>query len=68
MSLYIEHLRAMTRRQFLRQGGIGIGALALTSLLYEELFSAPPPASSDPLEPVRSHFGPKEILVIYLQM
>ena len=68
MSIYIEHLRAMTRRQFLRQGGTGIGALALTSLLNEKLFSAPTSASTDPLAPIRAHFAPKAKRVIYLHM
>ncbi len=68
MNIYTEHLRATTRRQFLRQGGTGIGALALTSLLNEKLFSAPTPASRDPLAPVRAHFAPKAKRVIYLHM
>ena len=68
MDIGLEALQAVTRRQFLRQCGTGIGALALTSLLNEKLFSAPTPASTDPLAPVRAHFAPKAKRVIYLHM
>jgi len=34
-----ESLRQMTRRHFFRQTGFGIGALALSSLLDQNLFA-----------------------------
>jgi len=55
-----ELLKAITRRHFFAQSGIGIGTVALTSLLNEKLFSAAQLGST--------HFPPKAKNVIYLFM
>jgi hypothetical protein len=58
----IQQLRDTTRRRFLQRCGTGMGALALSSLLNEKLFSATPG------EPVlgKPHFAPKAKSIIYL--
>ena len=55
-----ELLRAITRRHFFAQTGIGIGTVALTSLLNEKLFSAAQLGAT--------HFPAKAKNVIYLFM
>src|SRR5262249_60816692 len=58
-----------TRRHFFSQCGLGIGALALTSLLDGANAAAPPPAAIEgPLTPKKPHFAPKAKNVIYLFM
>ena len=54
-----RELQRLTRRHFFEQSALGIGALALSSLLDEELFAASPQAP---------HFAPKAKQVIYLFM
>jgi hypothetical protein len=65
-------LRAVTRRHFFREAGLGIGSLALTSLLNERLFAAEARpmlgAPADPLAVRPPHFAPKARSVIYLFM
>lgn len=53
----------ITRRDWLRQSGGGIGALALASLLHDDLNAA-----SNPLTPKLSHYKPKAKRVIWLFM
>jgi hypothetical protein len=55
-----ESLKAITRRHFFAHTGIGIGTVALTSLLNEKLFAATQLGSP--------HFPPKAKKVIYLFM
>ncbi|MBI3870586.1 MAG: DUF1501 domain-containing protein [Verrucomicrobia bacterium] len=55
---------AAKRRWFFKQCGVGLGAVALRSLLGEAAGAAP----SDPLAPKLSHFAPKAKRVIYLFM
>jgi uncharacterized protein (DUF1501 family) len=54
-----RELRLLTRRHFFEQSALGIGALALSSLLDEELFAS---ALQAP------HFAPKAKHIIYLFM
>ncbi len=72
-------LQAVTRRHFFRQGGFGIGALALSSLLNEKLFAqglghsvstqAKPEKKNSQAEATRlPHFAPKAKNVIFLFM
>src|SRR5436190_8590195 len=63
--LDLETLKFVTRRKFFQQCGTGMGALALASLLNENLFAAAdkPGAASAPLGP---HFKPKAKNIIYL--
>ena len=52
-------LQLLTRRHFFEQSALGIGALALSSLLDEHLFAVAPQAP---------HFAPKAKNIIYLFM
>src|SRR5258706_16230082 len=63
--LNLDLLKQTTRRKFFQQCGTGMGALALASLLNENLFAAAGKdvASAKPLGP---HFKPKAKNIIYL--
>ncbi|HJQ23839.1 MAG TPA: DUF1501 domain-containing protein [Blastocatellia bacterium] len=61
-----EQLKTVTRRHFFKQAGFGIGAMALASLMNDNLFAAP--ASDDPFAPRPPHFAAKAKRVIYLFM
>ena len=58
-----EHLRQSTRRHFLGQAGVGLGSIALSSLLARETSGAPAGAA-----PSGPHFPPRVKNVIYLFM
>ncbi|MBC7816842.1 MAG: DUF1501 domain-containing protein [Planctomycetaceae bacterium] len=64
----IESLAAQTRRHFLRDGSLGLGGLALASLVAESgaLYAAAP--TDDPFAPKPSHFRAKVKNVIFLSM
>src|SRR5436305_683205 len=67
--LHREALKAVTRRQLFRRCGTGMGAIALTSLLNENLLGATSPAPElDPLAPRAPHFAPRAKNIIYLHM
>jgi hypothetical protein len=57
--------RLVARRWFLRECGVGLGAIALAQLLGEGAAAAP---SSDPLAPRTPHHAPKAKRVIFLFM
>jgi hypothetical protein len=57
---------ALTRRWFLKDCAVGLGALALRTLLGENADAAP--AGIDPLAPKAPHFPPRAKRVIYLFM
>src|SRR5207245_5333845 len=57
----------VSRRWFLEQCGVGLGAVALSHLLAEGGFAADASAS-DPLAPKQPHFAPKAKRVIFLFM
>lgn len=60
---------ALSRRWFLQDCGVGLGAAALSSLLSETASAAPVPTGPvDPLAPKKPHFEPKAKRVIYLFM
>jgi len=65
-----EAARFTTRRWFFRQCGVGLGSIALGSLLGAEkaLGSGIRAASVSPLAPKQPHFKPKAKRVIYLFM
>src|SRR6184192_1303435 len=72
---FIDELRAeranyITRRWFLRQCGVGLGSIALASLLDTgKVFGGEKAAAaSNPLAPRQPHFKPKAKRVIYLFM
>jgi uncharacterized protein (DUF1501 family) len=65
-----QHPLLVTRRHFFAECGVGVGKIALASLLTDAFasraFAAPPPAN--PLAPKNPHFAPKAKRVIYLFM
>src|ERR1700693_2758542 len=63
--------RAITRRWFFEQCGVGVGAAALAHLLTESGYAATeaaPGAATDPLAPKQPHYAPKAKRVIFLFM
>src|ERR687886_10791 len=56
---------AQTRRHFFRNCGVGLGSIALASLLSRDAQAAP---SKNPLAPRKPHFEPKAKRVIFLFM
>ena len=65
MNPQIERLHLLTRRHFLRDGQIGLGALALACLTAKE---APASTVVNPLAPKKPHFKPRAKRVIYLHL
>jgi hypothetical protein len=65
-----DNLRETTRRQFFADCGVGVGSLALASLLSEgKLFAAPTAdRRTNPLAPLPTHFPAKAKNVIFLFM
>jgi hypothetical protein len=64
-----EYARLVTRRWFFRQCGVGLGSMALASLLgTDKAVGAPAPKVSNPLAPRAPHFKAKAKRVIYLFM
>jgi hypothetical protein len=61
-----EIARLITRRWFFRDCGVGLGAIALHSLLRDHAIASP--AFANPMAPKRPHFAPKAKNVIYLFM
>jgi len=61
-------LQASTRRHFFRDCGVGVGKIALASLLMEAQLRAAPAAIADPQAPRPPHFAPRAKRVIYLFM
>jgi hypothetical protein len=67
--LRAEYARLITRRWFFRQCGVGLGSIALASLLGEKQGrAAVAPRLPNPLAPKQPHFAPKAKRVIYLFM
>jgi hypothetical protein len=72
-----QYRQSVTRREFLRTGGMGIGSLALASLLVEDAPAADSSSLRTPhselrtqsfLAPRAPHFPPRARSVIYLHM
>src|SRR5690349_6345798 len=63
-------LRDVTRRQFFSRCGMGLGSIALASLMDEGVAKAATPAMKlgNPLELKAGHFGVKAKTIIYLFM
>jgi hypothetical protein len=57
--------KQITRRWFLRDCGIGLGAIALAELLREKGLAAP---AADPLLPRQPHYTPRARRVVFLFM
>jgi hypothetical protein len=69
MHPFDEYCQHVTRRAFLRHSGLGIGAMALSSLLTGSLFAADASgAARNPLASRPPHFPPRAKRVIYLHM
>ncbi len=69
IELLEEQRKAITRRWFFKQCGVGVGAMALNSLLAESLFGkSVTPLQSNPLSPKAAHIPAKAKRVIYLFM
>src|SRR5215204_6392678 len=67
----LEQLRHLTRRHFFRESQVGLGAIALASLLADDAPASPapaPPRVEDPLAVRPTHFGAKAKRVIYLHL
>src|SRR5882672_2014798 len=65
----LEHAKLITRRWFFRQCSVGLGSIALASLLCEDkALAAAPKMPMDPLAPKKPPYGPKAKRVIYLFM
>ena len=63
--LHQHPLQGSTRRHFFRECGVGVGKIALASLLCSPTYGA---TRKNPLAPQPAHFGPKAKHVIYLFM
>ena len=64
-----EYARLITRRWFFRQCGVGLGSIALASMLDgPKASAAASPKAANPLAPHPPHFKPKAKRVIYLFM
>src|SRR6476619_803152 len=63
-----EARRQVTRRWFFQQCGVGLGSIALGSILAETAASAAPGEIEleSPLAPKKPHFAPKAKRVIFL--
>src|ERR1700754_3751371 len=68
----LERLQNLTRRHFLKESQVGLGAIALGSLLARDAPAAAtgtgPTGVVDPLAPKPPHYAPKAKRVIYLHM
>ncbi|MCH7988655.1 MAG: DUF1501 domain-containing protein [Planctomycetes bacterium] len=76
-NFFFDYVQSIRRREFLRNSGLGIGAIALASLLSEETAKADrsvakPQAGNrkphNPLAPKRTHFPAQAKSIIYLHM
>jgi len=65
MHPHFEQLLHRTRRHFLKESTVGLGGMALASLLAKESAAAP---QVNPLAPKAPHYTPKVKRVIYLHM
>ena len=69
MTTYQNRMLHITRRHFFSQCGIGLGQIALASLLADgRIFAANTPDLVNPLAPRKSHFESKIKSVIFLFM
>src|SRR5689334_21235649 len=62
------HLLLQTRRHFFRDCALGVGSMALASLLNEGKAAAAADPFANPLAPKKPHFTPRTKAVIYLFM
>ncbi len=67
MNPFIEQLQLRTRRNFLQQTGLGLGGIALSSLMAKEGIAVTA-GVENPLAPKASHFPAKARRIIYLHL
>ena len=67
MDLRLQQLQQQTRRHFMRDSSLGLGALALADMANSSTVAAPTSAVN-PLGPKAAHFPAKAKNVIYLHM
>ena len=67
MNAYEQYLQMLTRRHFLTRCGVGLGGMALSTMLGGAL-RAEDRGAANPLAPRKPHFAPKAKNVIYLHM
>src|SRR5688572_23732630 len=65
MTTHLDQLKLVTRRQFFGKCAVGIGGVALASLLNERLLAS---TLENPLAPKQPHFKPRARRAIYLHM
>jgi len=63
-----QYLTDLTRRHFLSGAGLGLGALALSTLTGEETFGDIPINATQPLIERQAHLAPRARRVIYLHL
>ena len=63
-----EILKAITRRHFFRQSGLGLGSIALSSLLNDNLFAQRTGQDESLLVPKAPHYTPRAKNIIFLFM
>src|SRR5260221_8874046 len=65
-----EHFRRLTRRHFFSRCGVGLGGIALATLLGQKqrLLGADSAPLTNPLAPKRPHFTPRAKNIIFLFM
>src|SRR5688572_31333361 len=68
MSMNDDLLRYVTRRQFFSRCGLGLGSIALASLMSSGRKLGAAESLSNPMAPRRSHFAPRAKNIIYLFM
>ena len=68
MNAFDFNLRDTTRRHFFGKCALGLGSIALSSLLNNQLLSADAPKLVNPLAPKAPHFKPRAKNIIYLFM
>ena len=67
MNTYEQYLQSLTRRHFLTRCGVGLGGMALSTMLGGAL-RAGDGGAANPLAPRKPYFVPKAKNVIYLHM
>ncbi len=63
-----QQLRSETRRHFFSRCGVGVGSIALSSLMRRDARAAPESSIRNPLAPQPPHFPAKTKSIIYLFM
>jgi hypothetical protein len=65
----VSVIRALTRRHFFGRCAMGLGGIALASLMNDRVFGATVPAAlPNPMDPKPPHFAPRAKNIIYLFM